>query len=126
MVRCAASTAGVIPRSVRFPASVICNSRARLSRLVAVAHQQAFLHQPIDHPGDGGSVIGNQSGKRYLIDPRIGPDGRKRRVLNGREVISGLPDLGKEDRHRNLLEAARQMSGHLVVVSHRNLRGIWN
>ena len=34
MIRCAASTAGVIPRKVRRPSSVICNSRARLSRLL--------------------------------------------------------------------------------------------
>lgn len=34
MVCCAASTAGVIRRSVRCPSAVICNSRARRSRLL--------------------------------------------------------------------------------------------
>src|SRR4029450_6343771 len=46
----------------------------------------------------------------------------ERGVLNRREVKTGLPDLGQEHGHRDLLEAARQMAGHLVVVSHGTLR----
>ena len=71
MTRCAASTAGSIPRRVCRPSSVICNSRARLSRLLGTAHQQALLHQPVHHPGDGRPIIGNQSGEGRLIDSRI-------------------------------------------------------
>ena len=67
--------------------------------------------------------IGNQSGKGHLIEPGIGADGRKRRVLNGREVVACFPDFGQEHRHRDLLEAARQMSGHVMGVFHGTLRG---
>ena len=122
MMRCADSTAGVILRSVRRPSSVISSSRARRSRLRGAALGKSFLHQAVDHPGDGGAVVGDQSCKRHLVEPRIGLDGRKRRVLHRREVEAGFPDLGQKHRHRDLLEAARQMPGHVVVVFHRILR----
>ena len=123
MVRCAASTAGVMPRR---------NSPSRFGDLqfarapvpaAFVARHQSLLHQPVDDPGDGGAVEGNQSGKGHLIEPGIGADGRKRHVLNGREVVAYFLNFGQEHRHRNLLEAARQMSGHVMRVFHGTLRG---
>ena len=64
--------------------------------------------------------IGDQSGERHLIDARMGLDGQ-RGVLHRREVEAGFLDLGQEHRDRDLLEPARQMAGHVVVVSHRIL-----
>ena len=82
------------------------------------ALDEPFLDQPIDHPGDGGTIKGNQSRKSDLIDPGVGADGRKRRVLNGRKAVTRPLDLRQEHGHRDLLEAARQVSGHFIDCLH--------
>ena len=108
-----------MPRKVRRPATVIVSSRARRSRLLSWRVDQPFLDQPIDHPGDGGTIKGNQSRKSDLIDPGVGADGRKRRVLNGRKAVTRPLDLRQEHGHRDLLEAARQVAGHLIDCLHK-------
>jgi hypothetical protein len=83
-----------------------------------LARDVPFQHQPVDHSGDGGAVIGDQSCKGDLIDSGVRVDGRKRHVLNRREIVTRPLDLGQEHSHRNLLEAARQMSGHFIGCFH--------
>jgi len=72
-----------------------------------LARNETFRDQPVHHPGDGGAVKGNQSGKGDLIDAGVGPDSGECRVLDGREVVTCLLDLSQEHSHRYLLEAAR-------------------
>ena len=61
--------------------------------------------------------------ERHLVEPRVRPDRRKRRILHRGEVEAGISDLSQEHRHRDLLEPAGQMPGHVVVVFHRILLG---
>ena len=72
----------------------------------------------MDDAGDGRSVVGDQSGKRGLIDARLHPDGGEGRVLYGREVIACIFDRGMEDCHRDLLwNWARQVPLSLLSVT---------
>lgn len=84
-----------------------------------LARHEPFGDQPVHHPGDGGAVKGNQSGESDLIDSGAATDSRERRVLDRREVVAGFLDLGQKHSHRDLLEAARQMSGHLIDGLHK-------
>jgi phenol 2-monooxygenase (NADPH) len=104
-------------------------SRTREGQLARPPVPAAFLplHQPfedqaVDHPGDGGAVERDQSGKGDLIDPGVGADGGERRILNGREVVTCSSNFGEEHGNRNLLEAARQMPWHFIGRIHRRLQ----
>ena len=121
MSRWAPSTAGVIPRKIPPPRNSHRQFAGPPISAAFLARDESFLHQPIDHPGDGGTIKGDQSCKGDLINPGVGADGRKRRVLNGRKVVTCPLNLRQEHSHRNLLEAARQVSGHFIDCLHDHL-----
>jgi hypothetical protein len=83
-----------------------------------LANHEAFERQAIHHPGNGGPIIGDQSGQSCLINPRAGGNRGERRILHRRQVKSGSLDLRMEHRYRDLLETAGQVPGFVDVFGH--------
>ena len=113
MVRCAATTAGSMPRSVRRPASVISNSRTRLSLMLPAASRPG--HATAVAPG---TVLGPD------VDPQGWAVTRVEEIVPARipafeQVRDRVRARWLEERlARRLQEAVEHERGRTKIVRH--------
>ncbi len=107
---CARATSPLTAPSRTRPAGVIATSLARLSsselRDVTSPRSSRFF----DDDGDGGAVERDLAAERRLVEFAGARERGKRHELQGGQV--GLATFVEEDRDRDLLAAAQQMSRH--------------
>jgi len=82
------------------------------------AFEASLLNEPVDHTADRRAVIGDQAGKRRLIDPAMALDGDERCILHRRQSVPHSSRLGMKDGDRDLLKPADQVPRRLAELGH--------